>query len=90
MKNLYHYPIRVNLENTGIPSSFIWNGRYYRIQKIEKSWELTYKALGEKGYKYYFRVKAEDQNYYYDIAYDSLLNEWFLERVDSKSFLLVP
>lgn len=89
MKNIYHYPIKVNLENTGIPSYFIWNGRYYRVQNVEKNWEIVYKALGEKGYKYYFRVRAEDQNYY-DIAYDSLLNEWFLERIDSKFFVLVP
>lgn len=88
MKNLFHFPIKVNLESTGIPSYFILNGRYYRIQKIERKWETIYKALGERGYKVYLRVKAEDGNYY-EIAYDSLLDMWFLERMDVKSSVLI-
>jgi|YelNatPaOPRAMG01_1025707.scaffolds.fasta_scaffold01978_13 hypothetical protein len=81
MKNLYHCPIKVNLEKTGVPSSFIFNGRFYKIMTIEKTWEISYKVLGEKGYKYYFKVKGEDDNFY-DISYDSILDKWFLERID--------
>ncbi|PMQ01665.1 MAG: hypothetical protein CBR30_04460 [Dictyoglomus sp. NZ13-RE01] len=89
MGNICHYHIKVNIEATGVPSYFIWNGKIYKIAFIEKSWKIDYKVLDKSGYKYYFRVKDISQNTF-EIAYDSLLDEWFLERIDPKIFLLTP
>jgi len=74
-------PIAVNWdERQRRPVTFVWRRRRYRVERVLETWVIKTGWWKEDGHvnRSYWRVRAE--GHVFDLRYDRLTKEWFLEQ----------
>ncbi|MFZ5918367.1 MAG: DUF6504 family protein [Chloroflexota bacterium] len=78
----WHYPEPIQMADKRFgffPQAFIWHGRRYQVQRVERAWTVSRQRLRCRVERRCFRVHTREG--IFDLYQDLLANTWHLERV---------
>lgn len=72
-------PVEMRQRRYGyFPLVFIWRGREYRVQAVERCWTLIGRPLGNRVQGHCFRVRCQEGTF--DLFQDARSGTWHMQR----------
>ena len=72
-------PVEVELDDSGAPLAFEWNGRVHRIVSISKRWRVHDGWWRTEIWRDYFKLATDSG--LLCIIYQDLQGHWYLQRI---------
>ncbi|MBC8255516.1 MAG: hypothetical protein H8E35_16010 [Ardenticatenia bacterium] len=72
--------VEVELDGSGVPRAFEWNGRVHRIVSISKRWRVHNGWWRTEVWREYFKLET-DTGLLVIIYRDLLTDEWYFQRL---------